>query len=429
MSEFIEIVGGRPLNGTVVAGGAKNAGLPILMSTLLTSEECVISNVPNLTDTSLCLHLLEHFGGEVSYDGNTARVRTKKLLATEASYSLVKALRASFWVLAPLLARGRAARVALPGGDLIGARPVDIHLEGLTKMGADISLKHGVVYATAVHGLRPAVIDLRFPSVGATHQLIMAASLTPGRTILSGVAREPEVIALANFLNGMGADIQGAGGNVIEINGRGELGGVTANLIGDRIEAGTYLLAAAITGGRVTVDGIDPLYFGSFLSILSDMGLEVSCGDQSVTVASKGRLKAVNVKTGPFPELATDLQAPLMAALTLAEGTSTIEEQIYEGRFGHVSELARMGASIQIQDRIVTINGVEKLTGAPVDGLDIRAAAAVALAGLAAEGRSEVHEPHHLRRGYEHFERKIGGLGGQVWSRISDPDDFIFAGC
>lgn len=429
MSEFIEIVGGKPLHGTVVAGGAKNAGLPILMATLLTAEECVISNVPNLTDTSLCLHLLEHFGGEVSYDGNTARVQTKKLLATEASYSLVKALRASFWVLAPLLARGRAARVALPGGDLIGARPVDIHLEGLTKMGADISLKHGVVYATAVHGLRPAVLDLRFPSVGATHQLIMAASLTPGRTVLKGAAREPEIIALANFLNGMGADIQGAGGNIVEIHGRSELGGVTSNLIGDRIEAGTYLLAGVITGGRVTVEGIDPLYFGSFLSILSEMGLEVSCGDQSVTVTSKGRLKAVNVKTGPFPELATDLQAPLMAALTVAEGTSTIEETIYEGRFGHVSELARMGASIQIQDRIVTINGVEKLAGAPVDGLDIRAAAAVALAGLAAEGRSEVHEPHHLRRGYEHFERKIGALGGQVWSRISDPDDFIFAGC
>ena len=429
MSEFIEIVGGASLRGTVTAGGAKNAGLPILMSTLLTAEECVLTNVPNLTDTSLCLHLLEHFGAEVSFDGTTARVQTKKLLATEASYSLVKALRASFWVLGPLLARGRAARVALPGGDLIGARPVDLHLEGLAKMGAEISLKHGVVYATAVDGLKPAFIDLRFPSVGATHQLIMAASLTPGRTILKGVAREPEIVALANFLNGMGADIQGAGGNVIEINGCHELGGVTANLIGDRIEAGTYLLAGAITGGKVTVEGIDPLYFGSFLSILSDMGLEVTCGGQSVTVECKGRLKAVNVKTGPFPELATDLQAPLMAALTLAEGTSTIEETIYEGRFGHVSELARMGASIHIQDRVVTINGVEKLTGAPVDGLDIRAAAAVALAGLAAEGRSEVHEPHHLRRGYEHFERKMGALGGQVWSRISDPDDFIFAGC
>jgi UDP-N-acetylglucosamine 1-carboxyvinyltransferase len=429
MSEFIEIIGGKPLRGTVVAGGAKNAGLPILMATLLTSEECILTNVPNLTDTNLCLHLLEHFGGEVSFDGQTVRARTEKLIATEASYSLVKALRASFWVLAPLLARGRAARVALPGGDLIGARPVDLHLEGLAKMGADISLKHGVVYATAVDGLRPAMIDLRFPSVGATHQLMMAASLTPGRTIIKGVAREPEVVALANFLNGMGADVQGAGGAVIEINGRSELGGVRSNLIGDRIEAGTYLLAAAITGGSVTVEGIDPLYFGSFLSILSEMGLEVSCGDQSVSVRSKGRLKAVNVKTGPFPELATDLQAPLMAALTVAEGTSTIEETIYEGRFGHVSELARMGASIHIQDRVVTIEGVKKLNGAPVDGLDIRAAAAVVLAGLAAEGRSEVHEPHHLRRGYEHFERKIGALGAHVRSRISDPDDFIFAGC
>lgn len=429
MSEFIEIIGGTPLHGTVVAGGAKNAALPILMSTLLTGEECVLTNVPNLTDTSLCLHLLEHFGAEVSYDGDVAKVRTEKLVATEASYSLVKALRASFWVLGPLLARGRAARVALPGGDLIGARPVDLHLEGLALMGADITLKHGVVYATAVNGLKPALIDLRFPSVGATHQLMMAASLTPGRTIIKGAAREPEVVALANFLNGMGADIQGAGGSVIEITGRSELGGTTANLIGDRIEAGTYLLAGAITGGCVTVEGIDPLYFGSFLSILSEMGLTVSCGDNSITVKSNGRLKAVNVKTGPFPELATDLQAPLMAALTVAEGTSTIEETVYEGRFGHVSELARMGASIHIQDRVVTIHGVEKLTGAPVDGLDIRAAAAVALAGLAAEGESEVHEPHHLRRGYEHFERKIGRIGGRVSARMTDPDDFIFAGC
>jgi UDP-N-acetylglucosamine 1-carboxyvinyltransferase len=429
MSEFIEIVGGTPLTGTVRAGGAKNAGLPLLISTLLTGEECVLRNVPNLTDTSLVIHLLEQFGGEVHYDGNEVKVRTEKLIATEASYSLVKALRASFWVLAPLLARGRAARVALPGGDLIGARPVDLHLEGLAKMGADISLKHGVVYATAVNGLKPAMIDFRFPSVGATHQLIMAASLTPGLTILKGAAKEPEVVALANYLNGMGADIQGAGGSVIEITGRSELGGTSATLIGDRIEAGTYLLAGAITGGEVTVEGIDPLYFGSFLDILREMELSVSCGEDFVKVKSNGRLKGVHVKTGPFPELATDLQAPLMAALTVAEGTSTIEETVYEGRFGHASELARMGAQIKIAERTVTIEGVEKLQGAPVDGLDIRAAASLVLGGLAAEGVTQVHEPSHLRRGYEHLERKMGALGARLWARVSDPDDFIFAGC
>ena len=429
MSEFIEIIGGSSLCGRVAVGGAKNAALPLLISTLLTSEECSLSNVPNLTDTSLVIHLLEQFGAEVSYDGRTVVMRTPRLVATEASYSLVKALRASFWVLAPLLARGRAARVALPGGDLIGARPVDLHLEGLVKMGADISLKHGVVYATAEHGLRPAMIDLRFPSVGATHQLIMAASLTPGVTVIKGCAREPEIIALANFLNGMGADIQGAGSSIIEIRGRSELSGTSANLIGDRIEAGTYLLAGAMTGGHVTVDGIDPMFLGSFLEILSDMGLDVSCGDTSVSVKRSGALRPVNVKTAPFPGLATDLQAPLMAALTLAEGISTIEETVYEGRFGHASELARLGANIKIAERVVTIEGTPKLTGAPVDGLDIRAAACLAIAALAAEGTSELHEVHHLRRGYEHFERKMSELGGRLWSRVSDPEDFIFAGC
>lgn len=429
MSEYIEILGGKPLSGEVVVGGAKNAGLPILISTLLTAEECVLSNVPNLTDTSLVLHLLEHFGAEVHYDGQTVRTKAGSLRATEASYSLVKALRASFWVLAPLLARGGAARVALPGGDLIGARPVDLHLEGLAKMGADISLKHGVVHATAPRGLKPATIDLRFPSVGATHQLIMAASLTPGRTVLRGCAQEPEVIALANFLNGMGADVQGAGGVVIEIDGKPELSGTSARLIGDRIEAGTYLLAAAMTGGKVTVVGVDPLYFGNFLDILTQMGLSVSCTEDSVTVYSSGVIRPVHVKTAPFPGFATDLQAPLMAALTLADGTSTIEETIYEGRFGHASELARLGAKIGISDRTVTIEGVSELNGAPVDGLDIRAAASLAIAGFAAKGKTELREVHHLRRGYEHFERKVSGLGARVWSRVSDPEDFIFAGC
>lgn len=429
MSEYLEIIGGQSLSGKVVVGGAKNAGLPLLIATLLTSEECVLSNVPNLTDTSLVLHLLEHFGGEVHYDGYTVRARTAALRATEASYSLVKALRASFWVLAPLLARGGAARVALPGGDLIGARPVDLHLEGLVKMGADIALKHGVVHATAPDGLRPASIDLRFPSVGATHQLIMAASITPGVTVLRGCAQEPEIIALANFLNGMGADVQGAGGTVIEIKGRAELHGTSANLIGDRIEAGTYLLAGAMTGGEVTVEGVDPLFFGNFLDILSEMGLGVSSGENWVTVKSSGELKPVHVKTAPFPGFATDLQAPLMAALTIAQGTSTIEETIYEGRFGHASELARLGAKISIVDRTVTIEGVSELNGAPVDGLDIRAAASLALAGFAARGRTEIHEVHHLRRGYEHFEHKVGKLGARVCSRMSDPEDFIFAGC
>jgi UDP-N-acetylglucosamine 1-carboxyvinyltransferase len=429
MSEYIEINGGQALSGRVRVGGAKNAGLPLLISTLLTGEECRIHNVPNLTDTSLVVNLLEHCGATVHYDGDTVTVQTPVLSATEASYSLVKALRASFWVLGPMLARGGAARVALPGGDLIGARPVDLHLQGLAKMGADITLKHGVVYATAKDGLRPAVIDLRFPSVGATHQLLMAACLTPGLTVIKGAAREPEVIALANFLEGMGAKIEGAGSSIIEIHGTSELSGSETNLIGDRIEAGTYLLAGAMTGGEVTVEGIDPLFFGDFLNILEEMNLTVIRHEEGVTVKRSGELRAVSIKTGPFPELATDLQAPLMAALTIANGVSTIEETVYEGRFGHASELARLGANISIDGRMVRIEGVRKLAGAPVDGLDIRAAASLALAGLVAEGKTELHEIHHLRRGYEHFERKMRGLGASVWPRVSDPEDFIFAGC
>jgi len=429
MSEFLEIVGGTTLRGTVRAGGAKNAGLPLLIATLLTPEPCTITNVPNLTDTSLVIHLLEQFGAEVHYDGDEVRVHTPRLLASEASYSLVKALRASFWVLAPLLARGGAARVALPGGDLIGARPVDLHLEGLTKMGAEISLKHGVVLASAPHGLKPAQIDLRYPSVGATHQLLMAAALTPGCTTITGCAREPEIVAMAELLGRMGASVQGAGTPVVEVRGEGQLRGATVDLIGDRIEAGTYLLAGVITGGEVTVEGVSPTFFGSFLDILREMNIEVSTTEASVTVRCAGPVRGVHVKTGPFPELATDLQAPLMAALATAEGSSSIEETVYEGRFSHVSELARLGAKITVRERTVAIEGVKKLAGAPVDGLDIRAAASLVLAALAAEGRSEIHEIHHLRRGYEHVERKLGSLGARVWSRMSDPDDFIFAGC
>ena len=429
MSEYIEISGGTPLEGTIVASGAKNAALPLLISTLLTADECVLQNVPNLTDTSLVLQLLEHFGAECEFVDGTVKVKTEKLSATDASYSLVKALRASFWVLAPLLARGRAARVALPGGDLIGARPVDIHLEGLTKMGADIKIKHGVVYATAVDGLKPIVFDLRYPSVGATHQLIMAASLIPGTTVLHGCAKEPEVVALANCISSMGAEVYGAGGSTIEIHGKSELRGASQRLIGDRIEAGTYLLAAAMTGGKIRVLGIDPIFFGSTLDILNDLGLTVRTGEEYVEVESVTRLKPIKVVTGPFPEFASDLQAPLMAALTVANGTSTIEETVYEGRFGHISELCRLGAKIKLEERVVHIEGVPKLTGAPVDGLDIRAAAALVIGALSAEGTSQIFESHHVRRGYERMENKIAACKGRFWYKVADPEDFMFTGC
>ncbi len=429
MAEFLEIQGGKPLFGSVKAGGAKNAALPQLIASLLTGDKVSFSNVPNLEDVSLTLKLLETLGAKTKREGDKIEVATPSLIATEASYSLVKALRASFWVLGPLLARGRAARVALPGGDIIGARPVDMHLSALTQLGADINIKNGIVYATAVNGLKPANIEFRFPSVGATHQILMAASLIPGTTVLKGVAKEPEVVALAEMLISMGADIEGHGTEKIVVKGVEVLNGATINLIGDRIEAGTYLLAGIASRGEVQVNGIDPGFLTSFLNILKEMGVEVLTGVDWIRVKAPTTLKPVHVVTGPFPELATDLQAPLMAALCTASGTSTLDEKVFEGRFGNVSLLCRMGAKITVHDQTATIEGVEKLQGAPVDGLDIRAAASLVVAALGAEGLTTIGETHHLRRGYEYLERKLNSLNARIGFRIADADDYMFTGC
>ena len=429
MADFLEIRGPTPLTGRVQVSGAKNAVLPLLIASLLTSEKCSFENVPDLEDISLLLSLLEHTGGVVLRTDGKVEIEVPTLRAMDASYSLVKALRASFWVLAPLLARGRAARVALPGGDIIGARLVDIHLWGLAQMGADIKQKHGVVYATAVEGLKPAKLDLRFPSVGATHQLLMAAAVTPGPSIINNAAREPEIGALAEMINLMGGDVEGAGTSQIIVRGRDELGGAQVKIIGDRIEAATYLLAAGATGGSLTASGINPDFFGEFITVLDQIGLIVERGPDWISVKSNGRLKATRVATGPFPMFATDIQAPLMAALTLAEGQSIIEEHVFEGRFGHVSELCRLGADIKVQESRATIQGVDKLSGAPVDALDIRAAAALVIAGLAAEGTTSIFEPHHIRRGYESLESKLRGLGASIGIKHQDPEDFVFSGC
>lgn len=429
MSEFIEIQGGTPLRGEVRVDGAKNAVLPLLISSLLTSETVKFKNVPNLSDVTLLLHLLKQFGSEVEYSGNEVTISTPRLIASEASYSLVKAIRASFWVLGPLLARGGAARVALPGGDILGARPVNLHLDALTKMGAEIQVKHGVVYASAVSGLRAATIDLGFPSVGATHQVLMAAVLTPGRTVIKNAAREPEIVALAQALIAMGGVIEGAGTDEIVIDGVSDLGGAEIHVIGDRIEAATFMLAAAATNGSVKVSGVEPWYFGNFLGILTEMGVEVVPAEGSVTVRAPTELRPVNVRTEPFPGFATDIQAPLMAALCVAGGESTIEESIYQARFNHVSELSRMGAKILLNDRVATITGVPRLSGAPVEAHDIRAAASLAIAALSADGITEIHEPQHIWRGYSNFVEKVTVLGARVLHRIADPEDYVLSGC
>ena len=430
MSKILEITGGNPLKGRVSVGGAKNAVLPMLMATLLTPEECVFTNVPRLMDISYTVSLLEHFGADVNFFNGKLATKTPKLLVTEASYSLVKAMRASFWVLGPLLARGRSASVAMPGGDVIGARPVDIHLAGLTQMGADIKVKHGVVFATAPNGLKATEFDFRFPSVGATHQLMMAASLTPGTTVLRGVAKEPEIEAVANLLNEMGGDVEGAGTSTIVIHGKDYLGGANVRVEGDRIEAGTLLLAGAITGGEVFVEGFSPKHFGNFLGILNEIGLNLEVTENGVGVKpSKSAWRPVHVKTSPFPGFATDLQALLMAFLTQVPGESTIEETIYEGRFGHVSEFCRMGANIIVEDRVAKITGATQLSGAPIEGADIRAVASLVLAALGAKGVSHVQGLSHLARGYSNFEQKLRSLGAQICVRLADVDDYICTGC
>lgn len=432
MNEILEINGGIPLEGEVLISGAKNAALPLLMAALLTPEKCIFENVPNLHDVNITLNILEHFGAQVSFVNNRVETLLPEIKHDEASYSLVKALRASFWVLGPLLARHRRARVALPGGDIIGTRAVDIHLSALTQMGAEIKLKHGVVWAEAPRGLKPAQISFRFPSVGATHQILMAATLVPGETIISGAACEPEVTQLAEFLGMLGAQIEGAGTPEIIIHGSSQLKGASICLIGDRIEAGTYILAILSSGGQGLVRGIRPSDLGDFLEIVRNTGAileERSDPLGAVFVKCQGAPQAISAITAPFPGFASDLQPQLMAYLTRCQGQSTIEETIYDGRFTHVTELARLGANIEIEGALARINGVSKLSGAPVEGFDIRGAASLVVAGLASEGVTQIHEIQHLRRGYEELETKLSKLGAKIFTRRHGAEDSLSTGC
>ncbi|HMO01527.1 MAG TPA: UDP-N-acetylglucosamine 1-carboxyvinyltransferase [Oligoflexia bacterium] len=429
MSDFVTIAGGRTLSGTIKISGAKNAALPLLIASLLTGEKCSYKNIPNLEDIHNLLYLLEQLGATHNHDISDLNITVPRLIANEASYSLVKSLRASFWVLAPLLARGSSARVAMPGGDLIGTRGVDIHLDALAKMGADITIKHGVVYATALGGLRPARIEFRLPSVGATHQVMMAASLIRGETRIIGAAREPEVVALADMLNQMGARIEGAGTSEVIINGVSELGGAAVDVIGDRIEAGTYVLAGLLCGDNLKVEGINPYFLSGFTELLDQMGATLTINQDSLTVSKSRHLRAVSAKTDYFPGLATDFQPQLVAALSLADGESVLEETIYDSRFGHIPELCRLGAEIIVDQRAIKISGVKSLSGAKVEAGDIRSAAALVLAGLVAEGETELYEPIHLRRGYENFAEKLNGVGARIGFMLSNPEDCLLVGC
>ncbi len=416
----ILIKGGKPLKGEVAVSGAKNSALPILAATLLTGGENHLTNIPKLRDVETIRRLLSHLGAEITQGEEAWAVRMKEARSTEAPYDLVKTMRASVLVLGPLTARFGEARVSLPGGCAIGARPINLHLMGLEKMGAEIRIDHGYVLVKA-RRLRGARIDLNLPTVTGTENLMMAATLAEGTTRIENAACEPEIVDLAQFLNRCGARIRGAGTGQITVEGVSSLDGCRYRVMPDRIEAGTYLVAAAITGGEIGVRNCVPKHVEALQLKLREAGMDVREEKDGLRAISKGRTKAVDIQTLPFPGFPTDMQAQMMALLSLSDGVSRISETIFEGRFTHVAELRRMGADIRVEGSQAVIRGVKRLGGAPLMATDLRASACLVLAGLAAEGETEISRIYHLDRGYEAIERKFSALGGEIRRVRSSP--------
>jgi len=429
LEDILCIDGPVRIAGEVKVGGAKNAVLPLIFASLLTKEKVILRNVPDLSDISVTMRLLKSFGTKCSFENGVLTLETEEIKSFEAPYSAVKALRASFWAMGPLIARAKNARVPLPGGDAIGTRPVDLHLKGFSKLGAEIRMQNGVIIAEAISKLRGAEINLDFPSVGATHNIMMCAALIPDKTIITGAAREPEVVALAELLSLMGAEINGAGSDSIEIIGKKELKGVDFTVIGDRIEAATYLAAAAATQGEVLVKGVDPQALEEELKLLVEMGCDVISTANTIHLRSEKKLKAVDFETSPHPGVATDVQAIFMAALAKADGTSRIVEGVFESRYGHVAEYKRFGAEIEVDSRQALITGQEKLSAAPVEGRDIRAAAGCVILGLMAKGTTQVREIHHLDRGYDNIVNKFRALGANITRLPSVESRELIIGC
>ena len=423
--DTIHIRGNRRLNGVIPISGAKNAALPLMIAALLTDETLKLTNIPRLTDVRTLGKLLGVLGTDVQRSedphggallGDTLSLTTPEIVSTLAPYEIVSQIRATFWVLGPLLARCRTAKVSLPGGCAIGARPVDLYLKGLQKMGTEIDLVEGYVLAKAPDGLKGAIIRSPIVSVGATHTLLMAATLADGETILENAAREPEITDLARCLVAMGAKIEGIGTSTLRIEGVERLHGATHNVVADRIEAGTYAIAAAMTGGEVTLDGVEAETFDAALSVLRAAGVGVDVQQGQVRIFRNGeRLQATNVVTQVFPGFPTDLQAQFMALMTTAEGESEITETIFENRFMHVQELARFGANISLHGDKALVHGVDKLTAAPVMASDLRASAALVIAALAAEGETTINRVYHLDRGFDRMEEKLGACGAEIW--------------
>ncbi|MDN4592761.1 UDP-N-acetylglucosamine 1-carboxyvinyltransferase [Polycladomyces subterraneus] len=413
--EKIIVRGGKKLKGRVKIHGAKNAVLPIIAASILASRgEIVIHDTPLLEDVKTITQLLQSLGAEAKLEEGSAHIRAEKLTTTQAPYDLVRKMRASFLVMGPLLARKKHARIPLPGGCAIGSRPIDQHLKGFEAMGAEFEIGQGFIEGRVPDRLRGARIYLDVASVGATENIMMAAALAEGRTIIENAAREPEIVDLANFLNAMGAQVRGAGTGTIRIDGVDFLRGTEYTVIPDRIEAGTYMVAAAITRGEVFVEGAIPDHINPLIAKLREMGVHVLEGENGVHVRAEGKLQPVDVKTLPYPGFPTDMQSQMMALLLTADGNSVVTETVFENRFMHVEEMKRMGAKIKINGRSAFIEGGHPLSGAEVKATDLRAGAALVLAGLAAEGTTVVTELHHIDRGYVQLVEKLQALGADI---------------
>lgn len=409
------VCGGRPLAGEVAISGAKNAALPILCASLLSADPLELSNVPHLNDISTMLQLIGQMGVEVTLDGPNGGLvlDARGLNNPMASYEMVKTMRAAILVLGPLVARCGEARVSLPGGCAIGARPVDQHIKGLQAMGAEIKVEHGYIHATAKR-LKGARICTDMVTVTGTENLMMAACLAEGETVIENAAREPEVVDLANCLISMGARISGAGSDIIRIQGVEKLHGAKHSIMPDRIETGTYLCAAAATGGDIRLIRTSAAYLDTVVDKLMDAGCDITIERDAIRLKAPPRLKAVSLRTAPYPAFPTDMQAQFMAINAVAEGVSTIRETIFENRFMHAVELMRLGADVQIEGNNAIVRGVEKLEGATVMATDLRASASLVIAGLVAQGETTIDRIYHLDRGYERIEEKLAKLGAQV---------------
>ena len=415
---YLRINGGKKLSGSVKISGAKNAALPLIALSILSKNEVVIKNLPAVSDIHTLIQLLSNLGAKCEFlDANTAKIDPREINSTKAIYDIVRKMRASILVLGPLLARFRHCEVSLPGGCAIGARPIDLHLSALEKMGAEVKIEQGYVVCTAKKGLKGATINFDKITVTGTENIVMSAALASGTTHIINAAKEPEVIAVCNALKSAGIDIEGVGTNEILIKGSGgELLSLNEiSIIPDRIEAGTYLCAGVITGSRITITHACAAHLGAVLAKFEDMGFkfEISSGSEEITILPASKIKPVEIITSEYPGFPTDMQAQFMALACISSGVSTIDERLFENRFMHVSELSRMGADIRLNGHIATISG-GKLNGADVMATDLRASSALVLAALAAHGESKIHRIYHLDRGYERLEAKLGALGADI---------------